>query len=271
MKGISNVGAVLTLAVTLTLAGCGKGGNNGSSNTNAPGATNQAAQSSVPPDPKAELDQEKTMALDDANFAAPILLRIDHDDTNDVANFNPANPPACMSDPTGWAGIDGYTFSGTGLSQWLVTVGIISVAPFPSDGTGQSHCRTITEKVRPYLTANSIPYGDIHKGVNVPILRRQCAYWQYVNSYEADLPGKGKVKMFAGTYEFDLVPLVPWVTTNGFGTAQVKMYLDPDTGRWVSQTQINNGQVTMSLLNDPNAPLHHGPDPHFCPGPGAAR
>lgn len=218
-----------------------------------------------PSAPPSELDQEKQIAQTDPTFTSPFMLWIDHDDYNEINSSTPPSTPPCVLDPDSWANIIGFSVNHVAVANWLVANGIIEAR---NTGLVGHFCRIITAKILPYAdNPNQAGPGAYHgTGIRAPIIIRACTRWTYAKEYQIDMPGKGQVKVFAGTYNYRLITLVPWITTAGEGTASIKMYLDPDTGHWQASTQLSPGNTTMTMITNPDGPR---PTPKWpvCPGP----
>jgi len=114
-------------------------------------------------------------------------------------------------------------------------------------------CAILNDNVGKYLPPNQA--RDVHNGLDIPIGRRALTKWTFRNRYDTPVPGKGNVKVFAGTFTYRIDPIVPIVAFPGEGTATVKLYLNPDNGRWT----IDNWQ-----MQDPGITLLTNPLPVNC-------
>jgi hypothetical protein len=279
--------ALLIGVVALTTVSCGKG--NGGSNSNA--AANQPALHSAFANESVEMYTEKEQAILQT-ILSPLILHINGDDSDMIAKADgqgstpfqyqsdvPIYP--CRSDYGAnaiqfWATLDGFPESANRvLAQWMlnngwVTLSIHSFSWMGAAGvvTESFQCHQINEKPLRYLIY-SPPGADPHHGINLPVLQRVCTKWDFFNAYETEFPGKGKVKVFSGRFEYRLVPLVPGITTSGAGIASVKFMADPDTGTWKMleyQRSDDNTQVMWNAI-PPDAPKMRPPLPTHCPGP----
>jgi hypothetical protein len=263
---------IAAFAVVVLLAGCGRGDNHG---------TASGADSS-------ELERDKTIALTQPVFSSEITLHINPDDADTIADVDAhvSNPYPfqssaplypCHADyganaPDLWASIDGDNGSlNHVLGGWLLQSGWIQTSThslsFMGNGGVQSEsfvCHLVT-KVRLRFLQGAMDDMDIHHGLTIPLFMRACTRWTYANAYEVETPGKGKVKVFAGTFDFRLMPLVPGITTQGGGTYSVKMLLDPDTGKWESTFQKTSDTGTISWAPiTPTSPFPNPPAPDKC-------
>jgi hypothetical protein len=123
--------------------------------------------------------------------------------------------------------------------KWLIKNGVITVKVYTitypnvgDPGLGQHYRAQLT-----YYCP--IIFRDSHSGLKIPIGKRSFTNWTYKNQYETPVAGKGNVKVFAGIFNYSVIPSRPWSLSPAFrfrdnaGTVTVKAYLDPDNGRWV--------------------------------------
>lgn len=160
----------------------------------------------------------------------------------------PHRPP----DPT----VDEYSFGPGVLTQVLVNSGLrtsdnftLTIVASPWGNIQRSYsCPINKDEIRKFAGDT-----DIHGPLTIPLGARVCRRWTYSNEYDAALPGKGNVHVFAGTFEFDMTPLVDGARFTGQGTAAVKMHQDPDNGSWVldefkvTDPSLSMGRMTQAL------------------------
>jgi hypothetical protein len=238
----------LALAAAMSLGGCGK--------SKAPQPGPAAASNTAAPQPAA--DESAAAPADNPRFEQVLTLSLNIDSQDAVTQLQAMNGV----DPkqTYGAAYELSDFSGCGANTqrpasvnltigldndvvmaWLVHEQLVAVwgfhiqypnAQMPGYGTvNVFQCPSLTEKWRtvfPYLQN-----ADLHHGLRVPLATREFKAWTYENRYDIQLPGKGSIKMFAGTFSYVLKTMLPGVTFSGEGTGSVKTYRDPDTGQWV--------------------------------------
>ena len=149
------------------------------------------------------------------------------------------------------------------LFNWLVNHRAINVfvwtvkytnLAYPGYGdTITWYCPVVNEK---FAAEHAVSWiGSYHGGVEIGIAKRRVIDWTYTNSYETEIPGKGKVKFFAGTFTYTADATVPDVTFGTDGTGSVKMYLDPDTGKWVvDNLELHEPTITLQNSGPPAEP-----------------
>lgn len=120
-------------------------------------------------------------------------------------------------------------------------------------------CKIINDNVAKYLPPNQAT--NVHNGLDIPIGRRVLTKWTFRNRYDTPIPGKGNVKVFAGTFTYRIHPLVPIVAFPGEGTATVKLYFDPDDGRWTIDNWQMKDPPGITLLTNP-LPVNAKVSPH---------
>ncbi len=161
--------------------------------------------------------------------------------------------------PASPANIGGYDLDNTVMGRWLSDNRFILVETYTiryqNAGKPQSYggedvydCKIVNDNVMKYLRLNQAK--NIHDGLDIPIGQRILAKWTFRNRYDTPIPGKGKVKVFAGTFTYRIEPIDPFVAFPGEGTATVKLYLDPDNGRWT----VDNWEMQdpgINLLTNP--------------------
>lgn len=227
-------------------------------------------------------DADEDAALSHSEFVAPILLHIDRDGfseaqrlraLNGVSNFGPDDlnqagglndfPPCAEQGPDGIrhaidVNIIGYNFDMGVVAGWMRNNRFIEFETynlrypkFASKAPAVFVCPILNDNVGKYLPSNQA--RNIHNGIDIPIGRRILTKWTYRNRYETPAPGRGNVKVFAGTFTYKIDPIIPIVSFSGEGTATVKLYIDPDNGRWTvdSWEQHDPG---ITLLTNPLEP-----------------
>ncbi|HEY2068297.1 MAG TPA: hypothetical protein VGG48_01985 [Rhizomicrobium sp.] len=279
--GLSLLGALL-----FALAACGP------SDSLHAGGRGNAAGGGV-----SAVENEKQIVWSDPRLSDPIYLRFGPDQfakaqqvsshisgTYDYWSTEPdlAGDGRCGLNPREQqvnATVDVFNFSGTVLSDWLLASGFAHQEAYTvkyTNGPYSSvtfYCIFLQQNVLQYMPGaefNGLAQSNAyHNGLNVPVARRVCTRWTYANEYEAQTADKGNVKFFAGTFTFQIVPFVPWFSVSGTGTGSAKMYLDPDSGKWVVATLDLQNQFDANLLADKaNAPPYPPPAPNAdCPGP----
>ncbi len=240
MAGFRAFPIALFIAASVALASCGRGEQH---NQQGAVAGNGAAQGD-------DVGPLKDIATADAGFTQPIYLHLDQDNFaaaryiqslkgGPVDYWATQGNVHCPENgygpaPTISAHIDGYDTGAQQTLDWLRSNSIITFANYsvsytnsPSGPLTRNYtCVVVGDAVTQYAS------GPIHAGTTVALAHRASPSWTYANSYDADVPGKGRVKMFAGSYSYTMQPNVPWVSFSGSGTATMKMYLDPDNGKW---------------------------------------
>ncbi len=207
---------------------------------------------------------DEEAALANPAFAQPFILHIGKDayssavlaasykgvDTRPTygAGYNEINflPCRATSDhspgsQTIFLAIDGYPFRHEDILAWLVRRQLITnysypihytQVQFPAYGTDNVFvCPVVMPGMNQYLSPELQAQG-LHNGIDLPLLYRKFIEWTYRNRYEADFPGSGTVKMFAGTFTYTMTSVIPGVMVTGVGTGTIKMMLNPDTGKW---------------------------------------
>jgi hypothetical protein len=149
------------------------------------------------------------------------------------------------------AGIDLDSYDPPSLTNALVRSGIYRfetyTIQYPNRTTNDNGtenvfvCVIVADAMKQYLLPGDAG-RDIHGGITLAFARRSFNAWTYENRYETDIPGRGKVKMFAGTLDYKMAVALPIGSYNGDGVGTVKAMLNPDTGKW---------EVTSFGLQDP--------------------
>lgn len=218
-------------------------------------------------------DADETAALSYSDFTKPIVLHIDPDgfsqaqrlkasngfDKYSAHGFEPCDVQSNYRGPIVNAYIDGnkrFDFDWVVINRWLSNnqffAGSETYNIRFADGVMYDFvCTIISDNVGKYLSPNQAM--NVHNGLDIPIGRRVLTNWTFRNRYDTPVPGKGNVKVFAGTFTYRIDPIVPIVSFSGEGTATVKMYLNPDNGRWtVANWQQQDPRIT--LLTNPLEP-----------------
>jgi len=141
----------------------------------------------------------------------------------------------------------GQSAGGIPFADWLVDERIIVLQTYPitfpnssmpdsAGGTSLTYtCAVvggIVERFRPGADRGT----DRHHGLDIPFAARHFLAWTYRNRYTTQIDGKGDVKVFAGTFTYEMRPVLPGVSFQGQGTANVKLMFNPDTGKWDTQS-----------------------------------
>jgi hypothetical protein len=225
-----------------------------------------------------EFTKPKTLHIDSDGFLQARRLEA----LNGVSSFNVAsdlNPSGGPNDfrpcaeqvtngspPEVGAYVVGYNFDPRTIAEWLLKNQFIQFETYSirypkteainaSGSFGEGFkaaavfvCAILNDNVGKYLPSNQA--RDVHNGLDIPIGRRALTKWTFRNRYDTPVPGKGTVKVFAGTFSYRIHPIVPIVAFPGEGTATVKLYLNPDNGRWtVDNWQMQDPGIT--LLTNP--------------------
>jgi hypothetical protein len=225
---------------------------------------------------------DEAAALSNPPFANPIVLHIDPDDFSQAQRLKSLNgvsdsefgvltafsPCVNLEDGSGnHSGINayiaGYNFDPGILATWLSNNRIIqyenyhirypreeaqnATGLYGSDGfrTATTYgCTVVNDSVGKYLSSS--PGENVHNGLDIPVGRRILTKWTFSNRYETPVPGRGNVKVFAGTFSYRIDPLVPIVSFSGEGTATVKMFLNPDDGQWtIDKWEEHDPSITI--------------------------
>lgn len=223
---------------------------------------------------------DEDAALAHSEFTKPIVLHIDRDgfseaqrlkSLNGVSNFGPGDlnqagglndfPPCADqvgndSAPGINAYVVGYNLDPRAIQTWLFDNRFIQLETydlrypkFASKVAAIFRCPILNNNVGKYLPSDQA--RNVHNGLDIAIGRRVLTKWTYRNRYDTPAPGKGNVKVFAGTFTYRIDPIVPIVSFSGEGTAKVKMFLDPDTGRWSADNWEKQGDPRITLLTKP--------------------
>ena len=267
----------LILAACVALAGCDDKKNVAASR----GAVTSAASESSGP------AEDEVAALSAPQFSYPLNLHIGADAFaagRYAASLNGVEPPASMlpggagmmvginltpchdtqtpPDPstTFQASIENYGINYDSVVAWLVQSGVVERHLYPIQFTqagdplnGQRRtfeCYVVTEMARRHLPP-SMSGADIHAGFDIPLLTRKFVAWTYRNRYETQIPGLGTVKVFAGTFTYTFVSAIPGVSVSGVGTASIRSSLNPDTGKWKSDS-YQGQDPSISLRTQPD-------------------
>lgn len=242
---------------------------------------------------------DETAALSNPEFTKPVVLHIDPDGfrgaqrlraLNGVSNFGPGDFnevgglndfPPCVEqarnagNPGIGANIDRYNFGQGIIARWMSNNRFIEfdsyTVRYPKWGNSKAPATFVCPMLNPNVSKYFPPVqgGNLHNGLDIAIGRRVLTKWTHRNRYDTPLPGKGNVKVFAGTFTYRIDPLVPIVSFPGEGTATVKLFLNPDNGRWT----IDNWQKqdpSISLLTnplDPSGTAASEPPPMLSPPP----
>ncbi len=206
---------------------------------------------------------DEQAALADPNFTKPFMLHLGQDTyatSLAVASMNGVDnrptdgalqsasnyrPCHVTTDPELYwylfASVDSYQFQSPVLSKWLVARQLLEYRTyrirythvnFPEYGTESIVvCPVVSEDAAQYMAPEDRARG-VHGGIVVPFMHRKFVEWAYRNRYDADMPGSGKVKMFAGTYTYEIVSDFPGVIPSSQGAATVKLMFNPDIGHW---------------------------------------
>lgn len=230
---------------------------------------------------------DETAALSDSKFTTPIVLRLGQDGYSQAQKLVAMNgvdnrrtsgaryetsrylPCGGQREYSGSLQIsthidNGYDFDDMTMKKWLSNNRIIESVTYniryPNAGSENPYgnnddyvCPIVNDNVSKYFS--SIQGRNVHNGLDIPIGRRVLTKWTFRNRYSTDIPGKGNVKVFAGTFTYMVVSMVPIVSFSGEGTVTVKMYLDPDTGRWTKDNwEKDDKRISLSLLTNPLEP-----------------
>ncbi|MDE2259313.1 MAG: hypothetical protein KGK17_03185 [Betaproteobacteria bacterium] len=132
--------------------------------------------------------------------------------------------------------ISGYSVNGDTLFKWLTKYNYIKVADYAVILTN-TPWGNIPRGYRCIINSDGTELqkkvGNVHAGGSVNIGTREFVKWTFKNNYQTPMAGKGNVKVFAGTFDYRIKPLLPGISFPSVGSASVKAYLDPDNGRWV--------------------------------------
>jgi hypothetical protein len=146
------------------------------------------------------------------------------------------------------SGLRGVFPQGDDMERWAVSNGYIHEQPLEVkytgyNGTHQYLCITSDKKLVSILPSKSASAGGV-----VLLGTRSLTKWTYRNTYTTQLYGKGEVKVFAGTFTYDVIPKNPYVKFSGHPSVTVKAYLDPDTGRWAVLNWQREGEESIELI-----------------------
>jgi hypothetical protein len=212
-------------------------------------------------------DEDEKAALANPAFTNPILMQlpadtyaaaqraaamngVDERPTDGAAynssDFLPCHVPSPINPGIGfYVSIGTYPFGQDVVMNWLASKGLTSVnrytirypnATSAQYGTENTFiCPVVSDAMLQFIPEDQRA-GGVHNGVAIPLLRRKFDAWTYRNRYETQIPGMGSVKVFAGTFTYTLESVIPGATPSGSGTASVKAILNPDTGRWQSDS-----------------------------------
>lgn len=228
---------------------------------------------------------DEDAALAHTDFIAPITLKIDRDgfsQAQKLAAMNGVNnrqtygaqyetrnylPCGGLREYQGVPGlvadINGYNFNRRVIYDWLLNNRVVQVSTYniryPNASMAQSYggedaypCSIVNDNVSKYFPSSQA--RNVHNGLNIPIGRRVFAKWTFRNRYDTPVPGKGNVKVFAGTFTYKIAPIVPIVSFSGEGTATVKLYLNPDNGRWTVDRWEQHDPSISLVINPLAAP-----------------
>jgi hypothetical protein len=243
---------IVPLAVLAVLSGCGKHGSQSS------GASSDAS------------GEDEATALAAPQFTAPIMLHLTGDayqqaqqlkalngvdprNTNGAA-YEKADFFPCSTDQR--QVLDNLN---PGISIPVERVALINAlftrniyhfetytiqypnASSPGYGTSNTFfCAVMTEgTIQP---PPGQPSSWVHQPINVQFGQRVFQAWTYRNRYTTPSPGHGDAQVFAGTFTYAIREDIPLGPFQSFGTGNVKVSLNPDTGRW---------EIASLVLNDP--------------------
>jgi len=265
LLSIRRVRVIVFVGLTL-ICGCGKG-----ERKQQAGVDPQNSGTSAPAAP-ATPSADETAALSNLQFGASPMIALNGDayeSTQRLQALNGVDPKStygaayelndfneCSANSNAPPDISLSTqFPAGAVMAWLEREHILSVATYmitypnaqyPNYGTANRFtCPLLTDKIRELFP--SVKNADIHHGIRFPIGQRVFLRWTYENRYETAVPGKGMVKIFAGTFSYRLDTNLPGVSFGGPGSGTVKMYLDPDTGRWAfSEYMLSDPSVILA-------------------------
>jgi len=183
-------------------------------------------------------------------------------------DFSPCAEQATNGSPPGIkADVAGYNFDPKVIARWLSNNQFFQFETYNlryprAEATNASGnygkgfktsavfvCPILNNSVAKYLSSSQA--GNVHNGVDIAIGRRVLTKWTFRNRYDTPVPGKGNVKIFAGTFTYRIDAIVPIVSFSGEGTANAKMYLDPDTGHWSVDNWKKMDHQRITLLTSP--------------------
>jgi hypothetical protein len=152
--------------------------------------------------------------------------------------------PSVQLSPAFFVRIDEYSVNDTVVFNWLVnhqllrggthTVSYPNATQASAFGSSNTYtCPIVSDSMFQYLPTE-VQSRTVHGMIDVPLLRRVFQSWTYENRYDTEIPGRGSVKMFAGTFSYTMQGVLPGVSSTGVGTASVKMMLNPDNGQWTA-------------------------------------
>jgi hypothetical protein len=222
--------------------------------------------------------EDEKAALANPAFTNPILMQlptdtyaaslrvaamngVDNRPTNGAAynssDFLPCHVPDPITPGVGLnVSIGTYPFERDAVVNWLAGKGLVLVnrytirypnATSAQYGTENTFiCPVVSDAMLQYVPEEARA-GGVHNGLAIPILWRKFQAWTYQNRYETDVPGSGKVKMFAGTFTYTFESAIPNGVVAGEGTGSVKVMLNPDNGQWqVTEYQNQDPSITLN-------------------------
>jgi hypothetical protein len=247
----------------LVVASCGKG------------STGQnSAATGAPPAEGVSEDEAAVWAA--PQFTRPIMLHISADayqesqqlaalNGNDphetygaayeTSRFFPCATNSLDAESIIHASIDGLDINQTALANALIRGNLYHfdtyTIQYPNRTTndyGTSNvfsCVVRVDEARDYLLPADRGQ-NIHGPVSLLFSRRLFSAWTYRNRYETQVPGRGSVKVFAGTMIYKMDVVIPIGSYNGDGTASVRVTLNPDTGKWeVESFELHDPELVL--------------------------
>lgn len=249
------VGAIVLIVV---VGAVGIGWHSRHARSTASGVTTPPTQTSesVP----TQSNEDEAAALTPSKFTDPVTLSLNID-ANDViptisalkgvdnrstngAVYEKSDFSGCQVDSSQISvalSISGYNLSPQSITAWMIRQGFLTVMTYPITypnarypGLGNANtflCPVINDTLREHFPSG-IGMVDIHHGIKFRFAHRVFDRWTYENRYDTTVPGKGTVKVFAGTFAYRMESNFPGVSFEGMGSVTVKLYKDPDNGQW---------------------------------------
>jgi hypothetical protein len=237
-------------------------------------------------DDSANPDAE-AFALAQPAFTTPIVLELGPDASSEASeiaalhgiygegplNQAPKNYSLCLLDsknpiadlgraPQFIARVKGVDIAQTVLVDWLVRNNVVLFKDFKVRNSYAQRTYScpllnidLLKRLRsetPQMVANLWT-----NAATIVVGKRVLARWTYRNTYTTPFPGKGDVKVFAGTFTYKIDPINNSSLKVSFptaGTWKIKMYLDPDNGKWTVIDSKDDSPTINLTMADPAHP-----------------
>jgi len=176
--------------------------------------------------------------------------------------YEPPGPPSNLDFLALDGRIGGYKFqSPNAVLFWALNHDVLAIyaskITYPNLGSNWEgntkiwYCPVVNDK---FAGGRFLPGNpqEPHHGTDLIVGNRTGVHWTFSNVYDADIPTKGKVKVFSGSFTYTINSTATDISFGSDGSASIKMFLDPDNGKWtIVDFPMHEPSIT---LNNAQAP-----------------